>query len=85
MVNLLLFSMSFPFTEIGPRVQYEAAWRSGNWDFSLLHVDLPPTRSGNDLWSSHFNEKLHRFIFKLQQQFVLCLHFQLTQELLFPS
>ncbi|CAA7402290.1 unnamed protein product [Spirodela intermedia] len=56
------FQHDLDFTEL----QYEAAWRSGNWDFSLLHVDLPPTHSGNDLRNSHFNEKLHSCLRALQ-------------------
>ncbi|KAL5544201.1 hypothetical protein UlMin_007985 [Ulmus minor] len=41
------------FTEL----QYEAAWRAGNWDFSLLYVgDNSPSQQSK---SRHFNENLH--------------------------
>ncbi|EXB87890.1 Serine/threonine-protein kinase ATM [Morus notabilis] len=49
------------FTEL----QYEAAWRAGNWDFSLLYMgnntQSLQTRSG------HYNENLHSCLRALQE------------------
>lgn len=39
-------------------LQHEAAWRTGNWDFSLFYVgdNYPSLQVKHD----HFNESLHR-------------------------
>ncbi|KAF6155451.1 hypothetical protein GIB67_019977, partial [Kingdonia uniflora] len=50
------FQHDSEFTEL----QYEAAWRAGNWDFSLLHVEVASSHSRGYSKSSHFNENLHR-------------------------
>lgn len=43
---------------LGICLQYEAAWRAGNWDLSLHFVGAnSPSRP--DIKSDHFNEKLH--------------------------
>ncbi|PIA61953.1 hypothetical protein AQUCO_00200149v1 [Aquilegia coerulea] len=49
------FQQDSEFTEL----QYEAAWRAGNWDFSSLsgEVECPPARG--HIKNTHFNEKLH--------------------------
>lgn len=41
-------------------LQYEAAWRTANWDFSLLHVGNNSVSSSMHIKSDHFNENLHR-------------------------
>lgn len=40
-------------------LQYESAWRAGNWDFSLpcVGTNFPPTPN---IKCDHFNENLHR-------------------------
>ncbi|URE12214.1 FATC domain [Musa troglodytarum] len=40
-------------------MQYEAAWRSGNWDFSLVSGDASTPYSTQFASSGQFNEKLH--------------------------
>lgn len=40
-------------------LQYEAAWRSGNWDFSLP-IGTNSAPSTQDVKCGHFNENLHR-------------------------
>lgn len=40
-------------------LQYEAAWRAGNWDFSLL-VHGGSSSSGQNVKSDRFNENLYR-------------------------
>lgn len=49
------------FTEL----QYETAWRSGNWDFSLLYGEsnVPSIQQGGD----HFNENLHSCLRALKE------------------
>lgn len=48
------FHYDLEFNEL----QYEAAWRAGNWDLSLHFVGAnSPSRP--DIKSDHFNEKLH--------------------------
>lgn len=37
-------------------VQYEAAWRAGNWDFSIL---CGSSASSSRIRNDHFNENLH--------------------------
>lgn len=41
-------------------LQYESAWRAGNWDFSLpcIGASLPP--STQNIKYDHFNQNLHR-------------------------
>ncbi|XP_064968170.1 serine/threonine-protein kinase ATM-like isoform X2 [Musa acuminata AAA Group] len=40
-------------------MQYEAAWRSGNWDFSFVSGDASPPYSTQFSSSGQFNENLH--------------------------
>ncbi|XP_042436712.1 serine/threonine-protein kinase ATM-like isoform X3 [Zingiber officinale] len=40
-------------------LQYEAAWRSGNWDFSLVSGDTSTPYSRQSSSSCQFNENLH--------------------------
>ncbi|KAL5723782.1 non-specific serine/threonine protein kinase [Ranunculus cassubicifolius] len=57
------FQQDSEFTEL----QYEAAWRAGNWDFSLLMGDSESLPSGGHIKSNHFNEKLHGCLRALQE------------------
>ena len=41
-------------------LQYESAWRAGNWDFSLPCVGSTFPSSTEDIKYDHFNENLHR-------------------------
>ncbi|XP_019416969.1 PREDICTED: serine/threonine-protein kinase ATM isoform X2 [Lupinus angustifolius] len=47
-------------------LQFESAWRAGNWDFSLPHVgaSFPPTQN---IKYNHFNENLHSCLRSLQE------------------
>ncbi|KAI9173943.1 hypothetical protein LWI28_009144 [Acer negundo] len=56
------FQHDLEFTEL----QYEAAWRAGNWDFSLVHVEAN-SPSGQYIKSDHFNENLHSCLRALQE------------------
>ncbi|PPS01510.1 hypothetical protein GOBAR_AA19162 [Gossypium barbadense] len=49
------FQQDLEFTEL----QYEAAWRAGNWDFSLLSAGPIPQSSEQHTKTHHFNENLH--------------------------
>ncbi|KAJ4974544.1 hypothetical protein NE237_007718 [Protea cynaroides] len=40
-------------------LQYEAAWRAGNWDFSLLNTEANSPLSRQCSKNNHFNENLH--------------------------
>ncbi|XP_059644264.1 serine/threonine-protein kinase ATM [Cornus florida] len=51
------------FTEL----QYEAAWRAGNWDFSSLYVEANSCASSQNIRSDHFNENLHSCLRALQE------------------
>ncbi|KAK3035322.1 hypothetical protein RJ639_034030 [Escallonia herrerae] len=48
-------------------LQYEAAWRAGNWDFSLLHGGSNSHTSSQYKRSDHFNENLHSCLRALQE------------------
>ncbi|KAJ4840216.1 hypothetical protein Tsubulata_002970 [Turnera subulata] len=50
-----LFQYDLELSEL----QYEAAWRAGNWDFSLLFAGAN-TLPHQDVKYGHFNESLHR-------------------------
>ncbi|KAK1564596.1 hypothetical protein Q3G72_006661 [Acer saccharum] len=56
------FQHDLEFTEL----QYEAAWRTGNWDFSLVYVEAN-SPSGQYIKSDHFNENLHSCLRALQE------------------
>ncbi|XP_057988495.1 serine/threonine-protein kinase ATM isoform X2 [Hevea brasiliensis] len=56
------FQQDLEFTEL----QYEAAWRAGNWDFSLL-VHGGNSSSGQNVKTDHFNENLHSCLRALQE------------------
>ncbi|RDY13102.1 Serine/threonine-protein kinase ATM, partial [Mucuna pruriens] len=47
-------------------LQYESAWRAGNWDFSLpcVETNFPPTPN---IKCDHFNENLHSCLRALQE------------------
>ena len=57
---LLNFSRNL-FHVLSPILQYEAAWRAGNWDFSFF---IPYSSWSSTRTRSYclFNENLHRFI-----------------------
>ncbi|KAI0497772.1 hypothetical protein KFK09_021007 [Dendrobium nobile] len=54
MANIGHFKLDSEFTEL----QYEAAWRAGNWDFSFFSSEFT-SRSGQYSRSVCFNENLH--------------------------
>ncbi|KAJ8771786.1 hypothetical protein K2173_026963 [Erythroxylum novogranatense] len=47
-------------------LQYEAAWRAGNWDFSLPSVEADPSSQHHAKYN-HFNENLHCCLQALQE------------------
>ncbi|PON35174.1 Phosphatidylinositol 3-kinase, Vps34 type, partial [Parasponia andersonii] len=55
------FQQDLEFTEL----QYEAAWRAGNWDFSLIYMG--DNSSSLQAKSGHFNENLHSCLAALQE------------------
>ncbi|XVF09293.1 hypothetical protein REPUB_Repub07fG0080200 [Reevesia pubescens] len=56
------FQQDMEFTEL----QYEAAWRAGNWDFSLLYTGAS-SHSSQHAKTHHFNENLHSCLRALQE------------------
>ncbi|OMO81453.1 hypothetical protein CCACVL1_12414, partial [Corchorus capsularis] len=48
-------------------LQYEAAWRTGNWDFSLLYTGSSSHSSDQPTKTHHFNENLHSSLRALQE------------------
>ncbi|PKU80892.1 Serine/threonine-protein kinase ATM [Dendrobium catenatum] len=61
MANIGHFKLDSEFTEL----QYEAAWRAGNWDFSFFSSEFT-SRSGQYSRSVCLNENLHRPIQPVQ-------------------
>ncbi|XVF54114.1 hypothetical protein PTKIN_Ptkin05aG0154900 [Pterospermum kingtungense] len=57
------FQQDLEFTEL----QCEAAWRAGNWDFSLLYTGSSSQSSGQHARTHHFNENLHGCLRALQE------------------
>lgn len=57
-----LLQNDLEFTEM----QYEAAWRAGNWDFSFLSMDVNSPRY-RQFKSGHFNENLYCCLRALQE------------------
>ncbi|XP_017973415.1 PREDICTED: serine/threonine-protein kinase ATM isoform X2 [Theobroma cacao] len=57
------FQQDLEFKEL----QYEAAWRTGNWDFSLLYTVASSHSSGQHTKTHHFNENLHSCLRALQE------------------
>ncbi|KAK9278063.1 hypothetical protein L1049_027621 [Liquidambar formosana] len=57
------FQQDLEFTEL----QYEAAWRVGNWDFSILSMGSNSAPSSQHIKSDHFNENLHSCLRALQE------------------
>ncbi|XP_062116266.1 serine/threonine-protein kinase ATM isoform X3 [Humulus lupulus] len=55
------FQHDLEFTEL----QYEAAWRAGNWNFSLLYMG--DNSQSEQTKSGHFNENLHSCLSALQE------------------
>lgn len=54
---IFMFSMLFFFIVL-VYLQYEAAWRAGKWDFSLIYVG--DNSSSLHVNNDRFNENLHR-------------------------
>lgn len=76
------FQHDSEFTEL----QYEAAWRVGNWDFSVLDGRAISRTSCQHFKSDHFNENLHSCLRALQEGDLKDFHLKLKdskQELLF--
>ncbi|XP_077244126.1 serine/Threonine-kinase ATM-like protein isoform X2 [Tasmannia lanceolata] len=48
-------------------LQYEAAWKAGNWDFSLLSIEANYPHYGQNVRHCHFNENLHSCLRALQE------------------
>ncbi|XP_038683516.1 serine/threonine-protein kinase ATM isoform X2 [Tripterygium wilfordii] len=48
-------------------LQYEAAWRTGNWDFSAIYVGTYSSQSVQRSKSGHFHENLHSCLRELQE------------------
>ncbi|XP_008453086.1 serine/threonine-protein kinase ATM isoform X2 [Cucumis melo] len=48
-------------------LQYEAAWRAGNWDFSLLYAGPDSGSTSYQTKNIHFNENLHSCLRALQE------------------
>ncbi|KAM1451845.1 hypothetical protein ACFX2I_038908 [Malus domestica] len=57
------FDHDLEFTEL----QYEAAWRTANWDFSLLYVGDNSISSSLHIKSDNFNENLHSCLRALKE------------------
>ncbi|KAM4115239.1 hypothetical protein ACJW30_04G133500 [Castanea mollissima] len=57
------FQHDLEFSEL----QYEAAWRAGDWDFSLLDVGANSPSSSRHIRNDHFNENLHSCLRALQE------------------
>ncbi|XP_010663180.1 serine/threonine-protein kinase ATM isoform X4 [Vitis vinifera] len=57
------FQHDLEFTEL----QYEAAWRAGNWDFSLLYMGANSPSSSQHIRCDHFNENLHSCLRAFQE------------------
>ncbi|KAJ0106492.1 hypothetical protein Patl1_18037 [Pistacia atlantica] len=57
------FQHDLEFTEL----QYEAAWRAGNWDFSLVYDGANSSSSGQQIKINHFNENLHSCLRAFQE------------------
>lgn len=58
------------FHVLSSALQYEAAWRAGNWDFSFF---IPYSSHSSSRTESYclFNENLHRFIIPILPSFVI--------------
>lgn len=56
----LILQVSFFLMLLIYYLQYEAAWRTANWDFSLLYVGDNSMSSSLHIKSDHFNENLYR-------------------------
>ncbi|KAK9943183.1 hypothetical protein M0R45_008801 [Rubus argutus] len=57
------FHHDLEFTEL----QYEAAWRGANWDFSLLYAGDDSMSSTLHVKANHFNENLHSCLRALKE------------------
>ena len=55
----MCYTIYFLLNCVCQTVQYEAAWRAGNWDFSLLNGVATPVLD-QKIKCGHFNENLHR-------------------------
>lgn len=57
----LSLSLMFPLSFLITSFQYEAAWRAGNWDFSLLSMGDSSSHLSQDPTRGHFHEHLYRY------------------------
>ncbi|KAI3512910.1 hypothetical protein L1887_20232 [Cichorium endivia] len=48
-------------------LQFEAAWRAGNWDFSLLSMGTNSPKSSQPIRHNHFNQMLHSCLRAFQE------------------
>ncbi|KAL8261037.1 hypothetical protein R6Q59_025086 [Mikania micrantha] len=67
-------------------LQFEAAWRAGNWDFSVLCMGSNSPKSNQQIRQNHFNRKLHSCLRAFQEGDINEFHLNLKeskQELLF--
>ncbi|KAK9073522.1 hypothetical protein SSX86_007846 [Deinandra increscens subsp. villosa] len=67
-------------------LQFEAAWRAGNWDFSVLYTGSNSSKSNQQIRHNHFNQKLHSCLRSFQEGDISEFKFSLKeskQELLF--
>ncbi|XP_023759685.1 uncharacterized protein LOC111908081 [Lactuca sativa] len=56
------FHLVITFENSALETQFEAAWHSGNWDFSLLSMETNSLKPIQQIRKSRFNERLHRFM-----------------------
>ncbi|XP_071734165.1 serine/threonine-protein kinase ATM [Rutidosis leptorrhynchoides] len=48
-------------------LQFEAAWRAGNWDFSVLYAASNSPNSSQQIRHDHFNQRLHSCLRAFQE------------------
>ncbi|KAF5817319.1 putative non-specific serine/threonine protein kinase [Helianthus annuus] len=48
-------------------LQFEAAWRAGNWDFSVLYTSSNSPNPNQQIRHNHFNQKLHSCLRAFQE------------------
>ncbi|KAI7725637.1 hypothetical protein M8C21_013854, partial [Ambrosia artemisiifolia] len=50
-----------------PHKGFEAAWRAGNWDFSVLYMGSYSPNPSQQIRHNHFNQKLHSCLRAFQE------------------
>ncbi|KAI3684521.1 hypothetical protein L6452_33745 [Arctium lappa] len=48
-------------------LQFEAAWRAGNWDFSVLYMGADSPKPRQQIRHNHFNQRLHSCLRAFQE------------------